>query len=337
MPSRTTRLQEIEGYVPALDPRKLSVPHILEGKNFLWDLDGPYSGFGSSFVSYKYIANPTDMETFEVDGQVYIFAQDGVYSFDTPSRDYKLHFGFTKFTTRQAWSAAKVGSDYYFANAGLSNKILKLDVSTDDFTYITSNVPTGALAVWESFGRLVILGTSQYAWSALGDGTNLTPNLTTGAGAQGLSIVGGEALTGKALTDGFFVYTTNGIVKATYRGGVAVFRHDVLHGASVKSTVAPINSQVVVNIDNKQHIILDKTGLYASTGGQFTPYDPLMNDYITTTLFRYLSVNKEFVNFKLSYNADRQLLFFSVSSRDESESHNYAFCAIHCEQEMGTI
>ena len=53
--------------------------------------------------------------------------------------------------------------------------------------------------------------------------SDLVPSLTTGAGSQGIGIVGGEPYTLATTLQGFFVFTSRGIVKATFTGAVGYF------------------------------------------------------------------------------------------------------------------
>ena len=238
---RAVKLTDIEGLYPNIDARRIEQPHILKGRNFIWSFDGPYSGLGYGLLSADSdedvkLGAAEYIQYIDLEGLLLVLCSTGVYEYDPVARTYtQLHaLTATQFTKMYKWTYARVGLFYYISHPGLNvpdadtGTILKIDISDKTITEITDSVPVGAMALTSSRGRLIVLGDNQYSWSGLDDGSNLTPSLVTGAGAQGLSIIGGTPYTLERTANGFFVFTSEGILIARYYQGPGVFIHRVL-------------------------------------------------------------------------------------------------------------
>src|SRR3546814_5511311 len=77
---------DIEGLLPAVDPRKVGKALVVDGQNFLWDINGPYSGFGNRVISKQLVYNAENAYTFRVDGKIYIFTDCEILDYDGVDR-----------------------------------------------------------------------------------------------------------------------------------------------------------------------------------------------------------------------------------------------------------
>ena len=314
MPLQSILLRDVEGYYPNIDPRRIQKPHIIKGQNFLWGFDGPYSGFGDHFYTDSatfddILGDGKHISLFRIRHITYVFCENGVYIYD--GGFFKVHFfdngDFPENTDFYKWSHARVGGFDYFCHPGLQGNILKREDSKT-FSEFSENVPMGARAITATGDRLIILGTNQYNWSALSQGDNLEPSLTTGAGAQAISLLGGEPFTVENTGSGFFVFTSAGIIITEITREVGTFSHRILH-----RDIIPINQLVVTKAENFRTIILTQTGLFESSGTAFQLVEPIMSDYISNHVFPNASIDYEDVNFCLYYNKLQTSLWVGIS------------------------
>ena len=72
-----TRLanNNIEGLYPALDRKKLAKPYVVDGKNFIVDLDGPKSAFGYKQPWHEF-EDSHFMQSFPVGTDIFYFSRD---------------------------------------------------------------------------------------------------------------------------------------------------------------------------------------------------------------------------------------------------------------------
>ncbi len=303
------RAKNIQGLLPSLDRRATEVPFIIDGRNIEFSIEGPVAAWAAKPIGPYTLDNPDFFYSFEVNGVAFTFNNDAVYQFDLTSGVWVPQFIFTSLTGAEPWSMGFVGGKYYFSRLVVG--LLEYNPTTKAWTSITSNVPVGAFAVADFAGRLLVLGTTDYAWSALDDGTDLTPSLTTGAGTQPISIIGGTALALGPFVDGFFVYTTSGVIRATYTGAVGVFRH---RPATYETKLRDKFSLVVV--DKLENIVVTEEGLFTSVGQAFTELDPIFNENLKETI---AILNPSRIGaIRLTWDFLNNTLFISISTTDVS-------------------
>lgn len=320
MVNQLIQANEIEGIQPALEPRKITKPFVMAGRNFLIDVDGPYSGFGSRFPTYEKVAPQTNAETVRVGEQVFLFTSKAIFTYNTVAQVFEPIFVFdTEIITLGAWSVAFVGNRYYFVHVDLD--LLEWVPSTNTWTLITDNVPAGLVSGCESNGRLVLLGAEYIAWSALGVGDDLLPSLTTGAGNQHISIIGGTTLAVRSYGGGFLTYTSQGILKSEFSTGVSPFRH-----LPLTRDIQPLNAFCVLPIDINTHIILDRKGFFSTDGGKPQPWQPLMSEYLSHRLFpQYERRLRDKFVFRLTYSNPRKLVILSFADPSSPSIYLYAY------------
>lgn len=335
MPSLNIPAKQIKGLVPALDRRTIQQPLVVDGQNFLVDLKGPYAAFSNRIFTYNKFFNPTLTRGFEIDGIDSLYATYGaIYRFNANTQRLILLFTFPDAGTVSNWSMANVNGIYYFARDGI-NGVVMYDPFTQTCQLLTNNVPANPISVCAGAGRLVIMSYKFVAWSALGDGTDLAPDLTTGAGFQPLSLMGGQGIYVAEVADGFISFTTKGAMKSEFAYFLNTFRHYPLDRSFV-----PLNSFCITPLDpGKEWLILDVKGFYSSKGvasNAFELFEPLMSEYFSRTLLPSLDLTNIFLC-KLFYDQSTKQLYVSVTSPLLNGVYSYAYVFYRPAGEWGIL
>jgi len=337
MVGQNLEAKQIKGLVPSLEGKQLNQPFVLYGpsKNFLLDLKGPYSAWSNQILVYDQIQFPELTQTFRVLEDDFIFTLGCVLRYDSASGRYYAVFTFTDNGLQWPWTSAEVAGKYYFCRRGAG--LFKYDPTACTWETLTLNVPTNPTSIASSQGRLICMGDNQTSWSSLDDGTDFAPSLTTGAGFQGLSLVGGRGFPLGVLetSDGWINYTTKGNFKSELTNGPNPFRHYVLPGS--KSTI-PINQFCFVNDDNKNNIVLDRKGLYASNGGPFTPYEQVMGEFFAHDFITPEMTDPNFPTLlRMWFNENNKFLIISVANTAAPTVYNQAFVLYLPKDEWGSF
>lgn len=319
--------RKFKGLVPALDRKQVGDAFIADGKNFLIDAEGPYSGFGNIWATYELLKNITNIATFRVGNDIFLFTENSILRYDDTAQKYIPVFVFTTiFSDIAPWTGALVGGKYYFSRSGVN--ILQYDPTLDTWKEITTDVPTGPVSVTSAAGRLIILASSDVAWSALDNGEDLAISTVTGAGRQSLAIIGGGApLKVLKTNDGYISYTNAGLMKSEFIDSLNPFRHYPLSitEGSIQSEDIPIDAFNVIEIDTGRHIIVSETGFRITSGSKPQEWDPLFSEFLRRQLFTQFDLtSKEHIT-SLHYNSARKLLLFSVSDNQVEHLFNKAY------------
>jgi hypothetical protein len=312
--SLNTFTRDLGPWTPDIDIRKNEKPAILAGTNFQDDIDGPASAWSSNFINWNFWELPSRAKICElkISNDILYGAQDGVWRINKISGVMELLLAVDVTNTFWPWTIAYVGGVYYIAQYDIG--LWRYNPTENSLIHVTT--PTGDTVryVAESAGRLLYLSDAYVVISAQDDGTNLTPSLTTAAQAQPISLIGGTAFRIEVLADGFLVYTSNGIMKATYTQAAYVFRWDVL-----QSRVRLFSPNAAVYVPKVGAIALDNSGFsltkeYNYTdGGNSQPWEVAMGDYLRTNLIQYLDKTK-YGNISLYWSDAEQKLFVSFST-----------------------
>lgn len=339
MPVAPVNITSIKGLIPVIDHKKIPDVHVLDGQNFYIDGDGPVSGFGHSIIGYKRIVEAGNVQSFEISdrAETFIFTNSGVFVFDVETTRLIPVYLFTSaVTTEFPWSYALVGNVHYFARKGLGG-ILSYYQPTNEWTLFTPVSVAGTIfACIESGGRLILLTEIADYWSAIDDGTDFTTSLVTGAGAQLLSKLGSVDLTSPlgllSLPDGFLIYTTLGIMKAQTVDGATQFRHTVISRKHI-----PINPFCVIEVEEKQHVMLTRTGFFATTGDVPEEWQPVMGEYFHRKLLPQFDLYNNQNSFRLHYDFNLKWFFVSVSQSQADYAYNYAWMLYTPTNEWGSF
>lgn len=298
-------------YTPYYDSKQLAEFSVTGGKNFMPTISGYKSAFGSDVLSDRKLDNK-----LLLNAQIFSLAEDalvlcnryGIMRYDPNSEGwYYLVKASSELGVSYPWSVAYVGGDWFFCKYGFGVWRYRLDERSGLF--VKDNVPSDPVSICASGGRLVILGSSTYAWSAIGDGTNLETSLETGAGFQALSLIGGKPLAVKSNTIGFLVYTTAGIIRAESIDTPNPFQHRVL----TSDDYAPVSAWAVVEIGTGSHVFLAKSGLYATSGDYPEILEKEFSKWLTGTTLKYLLQSRYDLPLALSYDATRRWLIMSYA------------------------
>jgi len=298
-------------YTPYLDAKQLAEPAVVDGKNFMPTTSGYKSAFGSDVLTDRPLS-----PKLLLNSQPFNLAEDalvicnlyGIMRYDEETEGwYYLVKVNEPLTTEYPWSVAYVGGDWFFCKLGFGVWRYRLDENSGKFVY--DNVPSEPLSICSAGGRLVILGSSTYAWSAIGDGTDLETSLETGAGFQALSLIGGKPLAVKSNTIGFMVYTTAGIIRVEAINTPNPYNHRVL----TSNDYAPVNAWAIAEIGTGSHVFLAKSGLYATSGDYPQIVEKDFSKWLTGTTLKYLLQSRYSLPIALNYDATRRCIILSYA------------------------
>lgn len=318
-------LTTFKGLQFGIDPRRVTEPYVVDGENFYVGIDGPVSGFGAEQVSSGRLANPVNTQSFLVENTVFYFSGASVFVYDVATMTYTPLYTFTVTgSTVTPWSVATVGGYYYFAREGVG--LLQHNPITGAWTLLNGGaIPLNVAGVSRSRGRLLVITDKYSAWSAIDDGTDFTASTITGAAAQALVIVGhGNGRVIKETADGFVSYTDSGILRSQAVNTVNPYRHEPVSDTT-KTVQTAINPFCVVELANKQQIVLTRTGLYSVVGADIQPWQPLVGEYLRTYVLQTLDFTIDAV-IRLTYLPEKQWFFISYSESEKSAIYTKALC-----------
>lgn len=315
----------IGAYTPYYDRKQLADYSVVGGKNFMPTTEGYKSNFGSDVLTDRridksYLENAQMFSLAE--SQLLLCTLYGVLAWDSSSEGwYYLIKSPVKLSNDYPWSLAYVGGDWYLCKQGLG--VYRYRQSDNSMLKVIENVPTNPVSICSSSGRLVILGESTYAWSAIGDGTNLATSLETGAGFQALSLAGGgKALAVKSLLSGFMVYTTSGIVRAEAIDTPLTYYHRLL----TSSDYAPVSPWAVCEIGAGSHLFMAKSGLFATSGNYPETFENDFSKWLTGTVLKYLMNSRYMVPIRLVYDNNNRWIFLSYGESSlEASPYSLAY------------
>lgn len=302
----------IGAYTPSYDAKQLAEFSVVGGQNFMPSLQGYKSEFGSSPFTDRRLSQDLliGAQPFSIGEDYLVLCNNyGILFYEPDSGGFTYQYkSRTILDARYPWSVAYVGGDYYFCHKDFG--VVRYRPYDNSWFELTENVPSSPMSVCSASGRLVILGESTYAWSAVGDGTNLATSLTTGAGFQALSLVGGGKPLGvKTIINGYMVYTTSGIIKVESINSANPFYHKVL----TSSDFAPVSPKAIAEVGTGTHVFLTRTGLFATSGEYPEAFEPEFSKWLTGTLLRYLLSSRYELPVSLSYSTVNKWLMLSYS------------------------
>lgn len=295
---------------PDIDARRMARPGIITGTNFIDDVDGPRCAFSSVFFDYNLFDVATRRKVTQLplaDGFLY-GTPTGVWRFNSSSGIAELLLDIVVDNEFWPWTIALVGGVYYLAqyNKGL----WRFDPINETIEHVNTPAGDNISFVAASFGRLIYLTPTDVALSALDDGTDLEPSLTTGAGAQTLSMVGGMGLRIAPVSDGFLVYTTAGIMTGQFTQAAYVFSFSKLtEGIKLFSPNAGIYVPGIGDIS------LDASGFWLTNSVTKIPepWEQEKSDYIKKNIFNTLN-KKLFGTISMFFSIAEQKIYVGFSS-----------------------
>ncbi len=324
----------IEGAFPAIDRKKIAKPHVMDGRNYLVDLDGPKSAYGWQKPHERF--EPSQfMQSFSVGTTIYYFGR--------PTSELELQISQVNWPAKQVlpigefisadltrpklnlpWTHALVGTFHYFANRTWG--VLRYDFIANNWQDVTATIGlTNVFFITESGGRLCTLSESFVTWSAIDNGMDNVPSLTTGAGAQAISIVGtveqdSDYLGIQKTSKGFLSFTTKGVLRSELIDSINPFRH--LPG---ETKYTPLTPWCITKLTSTEVIILTRFGLFTSTDGvEFKEFQPLQNEYFKLIeIPPLLSLLNGFIS--LYYSRARDELYVSFAQNQSISQYTKAW------------
>ena len=301
----------IGAYTPYYDAKQLAEFSVVGGKNFMPTVSGYKSAFGSDVLTDRVLDTRLllNSQIFSLSESALVLCNRyGVMQYDADSEGwYFIVKASSELTSEYPWSIACVGGDWYFCKRGFG--VWRYRLSERSGKFVIDNVPTDPVSICASGGRLVILGSSTYAWSAIGDGTDLETSLVTGAGFQALSLIGGKPLAVKSITIGYLVYTTAGIIRVEAIDTPNPFYHRVL----TADDYAPVSPWAICELGTGSTVFLAKSGLYATSGDYPQILEKDFSKWLTSTTLKYLLQSRYNLPLALSYDANRRWLILSYA------------------------
>lgn len=119
----TEAYRKFKGYMPSIGNLQHPEPRVLRGRNFRWQVSGPYSGWGNSAIS-KPIPGTRWFATFRFRDRCVACSDTGIYELASPCGDWTLIIDCPTIMPVDAnpldfdypWTMAYVGSAYYFSH-----------------------------------------------------------------------------------------------------------------------------------------------------------------------------------------------------------------------------
>ena len=307
MQSAASDIKDFDGLLPLIDARRAGKPFIVDGRNFIMSADGPRSYFGSEYVNYKALKYPEEAKTFRVGDRIYLFLREGIFDYSEEFGDYFPLFTFPVTTEIWPWTSALCGNSYYFCRKGVG--VIRHDTISGEWELVEHpHFPNDPRSVTASNGRLIILRSDRYGWSAQDDGMDFEPSLITGAGFQLTSLIGGVNYRVEADMTGFNCFTSLGVLKARFTGAANVYAHRVL-----SDSVRAISPFAVAPLTDFTTIVLTLNGFYALAGDTPQPWQPAMGEFFKTTVLPSLDLS--ILNIiRIDYAEDAQYVCVSIGS-----------------------
>lgn len=318
LPRSTMLAKALGPWQPAIDSRKSDQPAIISGRNFRDRIDGPSSDWSSAFVNFNlWDANSRKkISELRLD-DIYYGTPTGVYRLNKTSYIWELILGPPHITIPLAkpywpWTVAYVGGVFYFAQYDIG--LWQWDPDTEILTEINTPAGSAIRKVMEDHGRLIYLADTVVAWSALDDGTDLVPDLASGAGAQSLGMVGGIAYDMQSFSENIIVYTDVGSMKGSFTTQAYVYTWAV--GSTVIKIYTP-NSNVFV--PQLGVVSVDANGLWLTQEYNYTTFgrpQPWEQDKSTYIKDNIINLTDHTLNGTVSlyYSQALQCVFICFSS-----------------------
>lgn len=311
MASIVSFAKDFSPFTPDLDVRRFPKTGIIKGRNYLFDVDGPRSAFGTRYADYNHWPRPERyrMVELEVNGIFFYGTPRGIFKINPVSKLPEPILTVDVTNDWWPWTVALVGNIYYFAqyNVGL----WQYNAITNTVAKLNTPVFDNVIWVTAAYGRLVALNATLVMWSAQDDGTDFIPSLLTGAGAQALSLIGGTAFRADTMSDGFIVATSKGLLKAEFVQAEFIWSFYVL-----SKDVKIFSPNAATNIPDIGVIYIDPSGFHATEGTVPTPWENDMSVYLKDRFIKGLNRNKV-GTLGMYFSQAARMLFVYFSSNEE--------------------
>lgn len=312
----TVMAKELGPWSPDISARRFEKPSIVTGRNFKDEPDGPMSAWGSNIINFNFWGDTERQKVVElrITNDILYGTNSGVWRINKTSGVAEPILLVTVTRPFWPWTIAYVGGLYYIAQYDIG--LWQFDPDNNTLAHVATLSSDVVRYVAESNGRLIYLSDTDIWVSSLDDGTDFTPSLTTAAGAQPLSLVGGIGYSIVSILDGFLVYTSNGILRASYTQAAYVFAYKPL-----KTHVRVWSPNATIYIPKVGSLSLDSSGFSITKETTYTDpgnsdaWEILMGDYVKKNILAFMD-NTLDGTMQLYWSEAEQKLFVSFSSND---------------------
>lgn len=317
-------VRDIKGFTPGIDAAQSEEQFALGGRNYMFDSRGVKSPFGNRFLTPIQFDKPQHVHGVRLrlrgGDRAFVFAAHGILEWSESLGGWATIYSTPDTTLAPyRWTFEYLAGNLYFAHPRVGCLVLNLDTGIcAPHTEVGTGTPDQVIAVGQNNGRLILLTSTLFSWSAPSNGLNFTPGFG-GAGAQVLAErVAGDPILLTSYSRGVLTWTSGGVMRSEFTGDTMVYRHRQL-----STEYRPINSFCSVRIDEDTSIILDERGLFQSRGESVTPYAPLFNEFLIDWIQqRDYNIGQ---NVRLEWDDLRRWLFVSYSDSYADPLYERAF------------
>ena len=281
-----------DGLLLPLDPRRIAAPYAVDGRNFVPAVDGLKSEFAAQVViaateRQDGMEDTTGATTINLPNHEtsYFCNRNGI--FEIVASDFRLVPRFRLETppeTVYKWTAAEVGDAIFFARRDVG--LISYHQPTGRWQHhAPETVYEDIIACTEIGGRLFLATGRVVAWSAIDDGYDLVTRVETGAGAQGLTIIGvndtHDVITCMAYEQGVITYTRGGYLRSELIDSPLIFRHRPVFTRNE----SPLSDFAITQFVQQSHLWFSVRGFFVHDGRNAPqPWQPLMGENIRQRL-----------------------------------------------------
>ena len=314
---------DVASYVEGKDPRRCTKVAILDGTNFLPDTEGPRAAYADALYFTTRFCGGMESYVSELrcNDTVFYGTPLGVFYLDDVSRRMFPLFLVDATDKTWPWSVAYVGKKFYFSQFDVG--LWEYTPANGDVRQVLTPVFDAIRFVTSSYGRLVALSTNYVLWSAIDDGSDLSPTVATGAGAQGISKIGGTPYRVDPVADGVLVATSNGLMK-----GLKVDETYVYEWRVISADLRLTSPSSGVDIPDVGIIYFDRHGLHLFTlDGTLSPWEVEMsNSFLRLYLKNTRVLESGNVMLHYSYAENCVYIGFSLSGGKGVYTRIFVYC-----------
>lgn len=286
MGTQTLLMTDINGLTPGIDPRNSDKTFILESRNVVFDSLGPKSDFGNRYLTTYPVGRPQHTQGCRLKlsqgDRCFTFNGDGILEWDEDLGGWVTIY-VTPDTTTQPyrWTYGYLNGIMYFCHPATGMLKLNLDSGICEKMY-EDGVPSQALAMCVTNGRIGIIDEEWFTWSGPGNGLDYVPRLG-GAGQQKIADrVSGDPIMVMSYQKGALVFTSGGVLRCEFTGDASVF-----HFRELNTEYRPINSFCLFKMDDDTVGFVDERGIFTTAGERPQAFSPIFNEFLINYLQRF--------------------------------------------------
>ena len=250
-------------YDPNTDPTKTTEAYkIQEGNNIYPTFNGYRTGWGYSWLNRFTLdvgTVPLEFKELQDGKSALVITNNAIYYYVFADDSKTVVYSFASIPETSVVSIAYIGTYWYvlLPNRGL----IKIDMINliGQVVVLPVELVGELIHIATTDNRLILLTDKVVAQSALGDGSDFTTSLETGAGWVALSsLSNGSGLAVCAKSNGFVIFTTNNVITVKELDSALVYSYE-----SVLSSVLYNKSCMVSGNEGKIYFLDTRLNLYS--------------------------------------------------------------------------